>query len=189
MRSFLRFTLPALVLALLVSNCGDQAPVEPGRQQRQFSAIANSFDQLAQYETGRPQLTIAFAMRLIGPQGGRLSLAGFEIIVPPGAVDKVTLFSIRTPVEITTSQFVRAEFGPHNVQFAVPVTIRLPLQGTTAEDAEAPHVLWWDGYGWVAYQTRKTDDGRIETVTSHFSEFGTEDQDPSKGLILVGGGK
>jgi hypothetical protein len=184
MRSFLRFTL--LALALLVGSCGDRAAIEPVRQHRQFSAMANSFEQLAEYQTGRPQLTIAFAMRLIGPQGGRLALAGFEIVVPPGAVSKTTLFSIRLPVEITTSKFVRAEFGPHNVQFAVPVTIRLPLQGTTAE-GDVSHVLWWNGYGWEPFETQSTDDGRIETRTTHFSEFGTED--PSKGIILIGGGK
>jgi len=184
MRSFARFTL--LAVALLVASCSDQTPVEPVRQERQFSAVANSFDPLARYETGSPQITIGFAMKLIGPQGGRLSLAGFEIIVPPGAVNKVTLFSIRLPVEITTSQFVRAEFGPH-MDFAAPVTIRLPLQGTSAEGADS-HVLWWNGYGWEPYATRLTDDGRIETQTSHFSEFGTEDP-AAKGIILVGGGK
>ena len=173
-----------LMLALSVASCGDQAPTEPARE-RQFSAAARSLDQLARYRTHPPQITIGFAMKFIGPQGGRLSLADFEVIVPPGAVSKFTLFSIRIPVEITTAEFVRAEFGPHQ-EFDVPVTIRLPLRGTTAENTPA-HVLWWNGYGWEPFPTTLTDDGRIETQTSHFSEFGTED--PSKGIILIGGGK
>jgi hypothetical protein len=182
MRSF-RFTL--LTLALVAVSCGDQAPPTEPMQQRRFSALANSFDQLARYQTTAPQITIGFAMRFIGPEGGRLSLGQFEVIVPAGAVSKFTLFSIRIPVELSTSEFVRAEFGPHQ-QFAVPVTIRLPLRGTTAENSPA-HILWWNGYEWEPFATTLTDDGRIETQTPHFSEFGTED--PSKGIILVGGGK
>jgi hypothetical protein len=68
----------------------------------------------------------------------------------------------------------------------VPVTVRLPLKGTTAEGSSA-RVLWWSGTEWVAYPTVTTADGRIETQTSHFSEYGTEE--PSKGIILVGGGR
>ncbi len=185
MRSLFRFTL--LALSLLVMSCGEHAPLEPA-QERRFSATADKFDELARYRNGSLQLTIAFGMRFIGPQGGRLSVAGFEVIVPPGAVSKYTLFSIRLPVELTTSEFVRAEFGPHQ-QFDAPVTIRLPLNGTTAEDTSA-RILWWNGYEWEPFATTQTDDGRIETQTMHFSEFGTEEPtDPSKGIILVGGGK
>ena len=103
--------------------------------------------------------------------------------MPPGAVSKATLFSIRLPVDPYASEFVRAQFGPHQ-QFAAPITIRLPLKGTTAESTPA-HVLWWDGTTWVQFPTASTPDGRIETQTWHFSEFGTEG--PSKGVILVGG--
>ena len=186
MRPALRFTL--LVLTLLLGSCGDQAPTEP-TPQRHFSVNADKFDQLARYQTGTRTLTIAFAKKFIGPEGGQLSLGDFEVIVPPGAVDKWTLFTIRLPVDLTTSEYVRAEFLPHQ-EFAVPVTIRLPLQGTTAEDDTNTHILWWNGYGWEPFATKVTDDGRIETQTSHFSEYGTEDPtDPSKGIILVGGGK
>jgi hypothetical protein len=181
MRSFFRFTL--LALSLVVLSCGDQAPSEPPATP-QFSASANKFDQLARYQSGALQLTIGFAKKFIGPQGGRLSFAGFEVIVPPGAVSKSTLFSIRLPVDLSSSEFVRAEFGPHQ-QFAVPVTIKLPLRGTTAENTPA-HILWWNGYTWEPFPTTQTADGRIQTQTSHFSEFGTED--PSKGIILIGGG-
>lgn len=185
MRSLLRFTI--LALALVASSCGDQTAVEPGLR-REFSATADKFDKLARYQSGPQTLTIGFAMKFIGPQGGSLSLAGFEMVVPPGAVSKVTLFSIRLPVDLSSSQFVRAEFGPHQ-EFAAPITIRLPLKGTTAEDSPA-HILWWNGYDWEPFATTFTTDGRIETQTWHFSEYGTEEPtDPSKGIILVGGGK
>ena len=71
---------------------------------------------------------------------------------------------------------------------SVPVTIRLPLRGTTSEGATGVRVLWWNGTSWTPYETVVTADGRIETKTSHFSEYGTEDAG-YKGIILVGGGK
>jgi hypothetical protein len=186
MRAFSRLTV--LALALVAWSCGDQAPTGPA-QPRQFSSMSNQYDHLARYQTGQLHLTIAFAMKMIGPDGGQLALAGFELIVPPGAVSKYTLFSIRLPVDLTSSEYVRAEFGPHQ-EFAVPLTIRLPLKGTTAENAGDAHILWWNGYDWEPFATTATSDGRIETQTWHFSEFGTEDpNDPSKGIILVGGGK
>lgn len=178
-----------LILSLLlvaVSGCTDQEPVEPVLLTTpQFSVDPNVLAPLAEYENGAPRLFWGFAMKTIGPAGGRISLAGFEVIVPPGAVRKNTLFTIHLPAPSQEAQYVRAQFGPH-MTFDRPVTLRLPLSGTTAEDDSNPHVLWWDGTQWIAYPTVRTSDGRIETTTTHFSEYGTED--PSKGIILVGGG-
>ena len=186
MRSFIRFTLPALLF--VVMSCGDRSALEP-KLRREFSATADNFERLARYQSGPLTLTIASATKLIGPHGGSLSLLGFEVVVPPGAVTKTTLFTIRLPVDLATSQFVRAEFAPHQ-EFAAPVTIRLPLKGTTAEGNGATRILWWNGYDWEPFPTTLTSDGRIETQTWHFSEYGTEEQsDPNKGVILVGGGK
>ena len=176
--------LLALVLGLAVLSCGEHTPVEPAFSP-QFSLEASKLDQLARYRSGPLQVTIGLALKTIGPQGGRIALGGFEVIVPPGAVEKATRFTIRLPVDPHASEFVRAQFGPHQ-SFAVPVTLRLPWRGTTAENTEA-RVLWWNGTAWEAYPTTATADGRIETQTSHFSEFGTED--PSKGIILIGGGR
>lgn len=187
MRTLMRFTLALVPLLLLLGSCGDRTPIEP-TPQLQFTASAEKLGQLARYSTGAPTLTIAFAKKFIGPQGGQLSLGDFEVIVPAGAVDKWTLFTIKLPVDLTTSEYVRAEFLPHQ-DFAVPVTIRLPLKGTTAEEDGDTHILWWNGSNWDAFPSVKTSDGRLETQTWHFSEYGTEDTDPSKGIILVGGGK
>jgi hypothetical protein len=176
--------LLVLLLALGVLSCGDTTPVEPTAGP-QFSLESGKLDQLARYRSGALQINIGLALKTIGPQGGRIALGGFEVMVPPGAVAKNTLFSIRLPIDPHASEFVRAQFGPHQ-DFAVPVIIRLPLRGTTAENTDA-RVLWWNGTDWEPYPTTPTSDGRIETVTSHFSEFGTED--PSKGIILIGGGR
>jgi hypothetical protein len=178
-------TMLFLPLLLAVASCVDDAPVEP-QARPQFSFESNKLDRLAQYQAGPLQITIGLALKTIGPEGGSISLAGFEVIVPPGAVTKPTRFSIRLPIDPQNSQFVRAQFGPHQ-DFAVPVTIRLPLKGTTSEDSGA-RVLWWNGTDWEPFETTVTADGRIETKTSHFSEYGTEDTG-YKGIILIGGGK
>lgn len=175
----------ALFLSAGLLSCGDttsiEAPLGP-----QFSLESSKLDRLARYQDGPLKITIGLSLKTIGPQGGSLSLGGFEVIVPPGAVDKATRFTIRLPIDPYESEFVRAQFGPHQ-EFAAPITIRLPLRGTTAENTDA-HVLWWNGTDWEPFPTTMTEDGRIETQTWHFSEFGTEDTS-YKGVILIGGGR
>lgn len=173
-----------LPLLMLIASCADQMPSEPA-QRAQFSVESRKLDKLARYRTGALQINIGIALKTIGAEGGRIALGGFEVIVPPGAVSKATRFSIRLPIDPHDSEFVRAQFGP-DMKFAVPVTLRLPLKGTTAEDTSA-RVLWWNGLDWEPFPTVPTADGRIETTTTHFSEYGTED--PSKGIILIGGGR
>ena len=103
--------LPALLLGLAVLGCGDHSPAEPAAA-RQFAFEADKLSELARYRSGPLQITIGLALKSIGPQGGSIALGGFEAIVPPGAVDKMTVFSIRLPVDPRDSEFVRAQFGP-----------------------------------------------------------------------------
>lgn len=142
--------------------------------------------QLAKFKQ-RPQITIAWAKAWIGPEGGRVDFHGFAIEVPPGAVDKVTMFSIQLPVDPQGSEYVVAEFGPHNVAFAKPVTIELPYAGTSLETSANPTVLWWDPSvdAWVDMDGFVTSDGqRVGTQTPHFSTYGTAD---GAGVTTAGG--
>jgi hypothetical protein len=61
------------------------------------------------------------------------------------------------------------------------------LKGTTAEGDNTVHVLWFDGQQWIEQKTTPTLDGRIQTQTNHFSDYGTEQIQPSKGIIVTGG--
>lgn len=127
---------------------------------------------LARFKT-KPQITIAWAKAWIGPEGGRLDFVGFTLIVPPGAVDKVTMFSIKLPVDPDGSDHVVAEFGPHNTQFAQPITIGFPYRGTTIEGDPSATVVWWND-AWVPMGgTVSADGSQIFTTTPHFSEYGT----------------
>jgi hypothetical protein len=182
-----RFLSAAAVALTLLGAACDDAAVAPSPSQAQFSAASADLDALAKYRDGPPQIVIGFAMKAIGPAGGTISLAGFEVVVPKGAVSKWTNFTIRLPVDPNMGSYVWAEFGPHNVKFAQPVTLRVPYKGTTADGDETVHVMWYNGRDWIQLPSTLTIDGRIETLTDHFSEYGTEEAQPSKGITLGGG--
>lgn len=177
MNRILRNLLPSLVLvALFVApGCADRevpTALAPTTAPSLGQGSTPDLSHVATYRK-RPSLTIAWAKKWIGPEGGRLDFQGFAIVVPAGAVDKVTQFSISLPVDPHGSERVVAEFGPHNQLFAQPVTIELPYQGTSIEASTAPTIVWWDGE-WVDMGASLTTDGlRLKTRTNHFSTYAT----------------
>ncbi|MBI4410608.1 MAG: hypothetical protein HY561_12920 [Gemmatimonadetes bacterium] len=179
-----RYAGALLLVAAAVWACADrEVPSSPERGIRPEASSTPDVTPLAQY-TSALTLPTSVVDKLIGPEGGSLSLGGFEVVVPPGAVTEPTLFSIDLPLEdVLLGAYVLASFAPHGQQFAAPVTLRLPYAGTTAEGNES-RVLWWDGGAWVPLETTRTADGRIEAKTSHFSEYGTEEE---RGITVAGG--
>ena len=154
-----------------------------GTTSTSLTAPAGSIDQLARFRQ-KPQITIAWAKAWIGPEGGRIDFVGFTVIVPPGAVDKVTMFTIKLPVDPNGSEHVVAEFGPHNTTFARPLTIGFPYRGTTVEGAGA-RVVWWND-GWVDMGgTLSADGAQFFTTTTHFSDYGLA---PQRGTLTTAGG-
>jgi hypothetical protein len=181
-----RFRVLLLALAASVvsftagcSDAGTPLDAAPARMTRggttttastDFVASGN-LDILARFRV-KPQITIAWAKAWIGPEGGRVDFQGFTIVVPAGAVDRVTMFTIRLPVDPNGSERVVAEFGPHNVAFGTPVTVGFPVRGTSVEGNANAHVVWWNN-GWVDMGGALSADGtQILTQTPHFSEYG-----------------
>lgn len=81
----------------------------------------------------------------IGAAGGTVSGPdGVQLVVPPGALDAdVTIRIARSsagapalPPELNTGP-VMYEMTPHDLRFAVPVQVRIPVAGTIAADAAA----------------------------------------------------
>lgn len=177
----------ALLLAIAGAGCSDvQQPTLSLAEPAAPSLSASDMSQLAKFQQ-KPQITIAWAKKWIGPEGGRLDFMGFAIEVPAGAVDKVTMFGIKLPVDPNGSERVVAEFAPHGVPFARPVSIELPYRGTTIEGASAPTVVWWND-GWVDMGGTVTADGqRLRTSTDHFSTYGTTDASRGGTMITSGG--
>jgi hypothetical protein len=177
-------SLLALFLAVLATGCTDAAgplaAVPDGP-----SLNSGDMEPLARFRQ-RPQITIAWAKKWIGPEGGRLDFMGFAIDVPAGAVDRVTMFTIRLPVEPHASEHVVAEFGPHGKQFAKPVAIELPYRGTSIDGSGTPTIVWWNS-AWVNMGAALTADGlRLRTLTDHFSTYGTTEQ--RGGTFVTSGG-
>jgi hypothetical protein len=184
-----RLSLVAIAGAVsLATGCADLpsgtgAPLSPADAGPSLSR--SQVSPLARYQQ-KPQITVAWARTWIGPEGGRLDFRGFAIDVPAGAVDRVTQFSIRLPVDPQGSERVVAEFGPHGATFDVPVTIEFPYRGTSIEGSPFAKVVWWDG-AWVDMGGTVTADGeRLSTTTDHFSVYGTTEE--RGGGITVSGG-
>lgn len=178
----------ALAASLGAAGCADLGSPVSAREGVPASNVAANpdLDELARFRT-KPQVTIAWAKKWIGPEGGRLDFYGFAVDVPRGAVDKVTMFTIRIPVDPKGSEHVLAEFGPHGKPFNVPVAIELPYRNTTLEGVADPTIVWWNS-AWVDVGAALTADGqRLRTNVDHFSTYGTSTESRT-GTIWLGGG-
>jgi hypothetical protein len=163
-----------------------EAPARLAVQAGSAGGGKSYLDPLARFRQ-KPNVTVAWAKRWIGPEGGRLEFQGFVVEVPRGAVRRTTQFSIRLPVDPQGSERVVAEFGPHDVAFAVPVAIELPYHGTSIEGDGVPSVVWWNGV-WVDMGGEVTSDGlRLRTTTTHFSTYGTT-TDVARGTGMAASG-
>ena len=190
-RSF--FAAAAVSLLSFTVACSDGGgptqPLQPEEASRAV-AVAGETPRLGSIARFRqkPQVTIAWAKKWIGPQGGRLEFQGFAIDVPAGAVDRVTQFSIRLPVNPQGAEHVVAEFGPHGARFATPVAIEFPYRGTTIEGNALASVVWWNNNTWWDMGGVVTADGaRLRTTTDHFSTYGTTVESRGGGMSSSGG--
>ncbi|CAA9362559.1 MAG: hypothetical protein AVDCRST_MAG68-4563 [uncultured Gemmatimonadetes bacterium] len=179
LRRFL-FGLPMLALAAGCSEMeGPQVEIAPPVEARIASTETTlnfeSVERVAAYKETRTKPENLWAKAWIGPRGGTLEYYGFRIVVPAGAVDKVTMFTLSLPKEGT--ERAMAEFGPHNVKFAQPITIELPYVGTTSE-GYAPKAVWYDESTklWTDEGGTLSADGlRVQAQVWHFSTHGTGD--------------
>ena len=140
-------------------------------------------DSVARYTAGGPGNAAQLAAVWIGPEGGTIRLNDFEVVVPPGAVDRDMRFVIRILPEPARDAHAWASFSPHNHRFNVPVTLRVPFRATESAGSTDAHVLWWNDTTWVELPTTQTEDGRLETQTDHFSMYATQ----RRGITMVGG--
>jgi hypothetical protein len=181
-----------LVLApFVLVSCADSGLAGPDTSPSRLSEAAAqeaseeipSLDAIARYVTPPAQNGAQKVKQTIGPAGGTIRLYDFEVVIPPGAVDRATSFEIKILPEQARGQHAWAQFKPHNQKFAVPVILRVPYSTTESAGADA-HVLWWNIGSWMELQTTVTPDGRLETTTDHFSTYGTQ---RARGITVIGG--
>lgn len=188
-----RFLLGVPMLAL-AAGCSEMegprvemAPPVEARLAGETMLTLQHVETVAAYKETRVKPANLWAKAWIGPQGGTLEYYGFRIVVPAGAVDKVTMFTLSLPKEGTERAL--AEFGPHNVKFAQPITIELPYAGTTSE-GYAPKALWYDESTrlWTDQGGTMSADGlRVQAQVWHFSTYGTGDT-RGGGTVSTSGG-
>ncbi len=148
-----------------------------------LEALPGDVCAIARYLPGAPQPGRQMVSEFIDENGGSLRLGDFEIVVPAGAVSSRTRFAIMLPPPGHGDR-AYAEFLPHNQEFALPVTIRLPHAITDAA-ADAP-ITWWsqNGKTWIDQASTITTDGRVEAQVGHFSFYGTRAR---SGITIAGG--
>ena len=140
-------------------------------------------DRVARYSTPPGVRGVERATAVIGAAGGSVRLRDFEVVVPAGAVSGDVTFEITILPEPARQAHAWASFKPHNQQFAVPITLRVPYQTTESAGAADAHVLWRNKGMWEELPTTITTDGRLETQTDHFSVYATQ----RRGITMVGG--
>ncbi len=179
LRRFLTGVVPVLALAAGCAEAGgpiagvDRAVPVQARVADETMPRVQNVERVAEYKVAKAKPENLWAKAWIGPAGGAVEYHGFRIVVPAGAVSKVTMFTIALPREGTERAL--AEFGPHNVSFAQPIAIELPYAGTTAEGFSAK-ALWYDeaANSWVSVGGTLSADGRrVRTSVTHFSKYGT----------------
>lgn len=116
--------------------------------------------------------------RLIGPEGGELRLGSQRLIVPAGAVDGITLFTMKkadSQLRVTLSAS-RASYNDIGAAgFAKPLDLIFSYrnQPNLAEDPATLKIIWIRPDGGIEVQPT-TVDADTKTVTgkiSHFSDY------------------
>jgi hypothetical protein len=113
----------AIVACGAAIACADNsAPTAPGATSAPAVNFARGKDPKKQQVAVCKQQKEAWATAQIGSRGGRVSVGGTTLTVPPGALR--TTIAITAHVLPTTS--ARIQFLPEGLQFAVPATLSIP---------------------------------------------------------------
>lgn len=144
------------LVALAACADGPVAPAAPQAAPSVAPSVAPSLARGAEPTTPAPATTrvrgvlwskparLEISARLIGPEGGNLSLSGgVKLVVPRGAVSFPTAFVVtRLP-----GRLVAYDFQPHGIRFNVPVQFEHSTSGIDmksvdgASQVEAAHFL------------------------------------------------
>jgi hypothetical protein len=107
--------------------------------------------------------------REIGPEGGTLESADgrLRLVVPPGAVDVPTRFTIGAAPARPGALGATYELGPHGARFHAALEIEIAVEGDVGRATIASRV----GTGWVALDgaSRDRERSRVRGRTWHFS--------------------
>ncbi len=186
----IRRTLTVLAATLFVlAGCSDvsEAPLAPDAPPAAPSALLSGLidlDGVLKFAGAPNLLQPRHAQKLItASQGGFVELHGFRVDIPAGALPNDTVVTIDLPLDLGLSRRVMAEFGPHGIQFATPVTLTFPLSGVNLSGVTGMQVGRWENGAWTGLGGSVSSDGlRLSGTTPHFSVYA------ARGVYTMGGG-
>ncbi|XP_035692616.1 ankyrin-1-like [Branchiostoma floridae] len=117
----------------------------------------------------------------IGPNGGKLQTASCAVIVPPGALSRITEFTcqvvkttdVNIPLEaddLLVSDII--ELGPHGTRFSKPVTVEMHYSSTPSEGTRE-FAIWAtdDKIDWTVPNVKEKSEDKLTVAVDHFSIF------------------
>lgn len=109
-------------------------------------------------------------VKIIGPEGGDITLGFHRLTIPPGALDRPTVITAESPVSFE----VVIEFRPHGLQFHKRPIVTLDykhclrpgwMQERVAYLGDADEVIEWpESHDRTAY-------GQVDALIDHFSRY------------------
>ena len=108
-------------LALTLAHCSESGPTTPAAAPTPSMSRVDARHDLLACPGGNDD---DVAKKVIGPNGGKLRLGKFVMVVPPGAVPETTTFVMRVPEAQVLKVRIRARDTMHYT-FLAPVQITL----------------------------------------------------------------
>ncbi|MBA2682981.1 MAG: hypothetical protein H0U66_00615 [Gemmatimonadaceae bacterium] len=154
-------TLLCGAFALALANCSADAPTSVSATRTFSLSRHGGIHDLLACAGGDDD---AMSKATIGPGGGTLSLGGFAMVVPKGAVRDTTTFVMRVPESKVLKVRIRARAEQH-FTFEKPVTITLDY--SRCKSVPADPTAWYVDEGTNAQleQMPGLNDGASETFT------------------------
>jgi hypothetical protein len=110
----------------------------------------------------------------VGPAGGRVvSESGIAVDIPEGALSSEIPITIASAYGLPPGSLIEAEIGPSGTEFAKPVTLTFPYDGSTTNAGELKVMTVSDGQ-WIALPdwSRNLEAKTISGTTTHLSPYG-----------------
>ncbi len=154
---------------MLLAGCSNKG-LEPDAEQPQAVVLSRTAQAVeAALSGGAPMYTEAV---ISAREGGVLELFDVILVIPPGAVDNDTVFSISIP---DPNVFFN-DFGTDGLVFNIPVTVIMSYRDAdlSAVDESTIRVAFYDEYYDEYQDVRGTVDHVNKTVTAelhHFSAY------------------
>jgi hypothetical protein len=174
-RLFKLFLFPVLALAIAQGCERYEAPLVP--RDPMYSAAPQHA--LHKVHDRRGQQSSNAASALIGRDGGMVQLGAHRLIVPAGAVDHPTRFSMRLAdngyVEVDLNASSYTAKGSKNDAgrrgFARPVTLRLSYEEADLADGSSDVVIAWVKPDGSLQPLQSTRDERAHTISAELNHF------------------